>query len=308
MGALKNYLASDTRTGKPAIRHFPCEATNPYKVDADETKRLIAESRPDLLVFGRSVILHAEPVREIVQFIQTEFGTDNPERPLVMYDGAHVLGLIGPDFQDPLAEGVDILTGSTHKTFFGPQRGVILSNIEPGSAFYPLWLQIEARTFPGHVSNHHLGTMLGLLGASYEMIRFRDEYPRQVISNAKAFAKALTDYGLAVEGDPDCGFTQTHQVVLRVDKAQGKKLAVLLEANNIITNAQALYDDANFAAASGLRLGTQEMTRYGMKEADFSDLAGLITDIINNGAKIRGAQRNAVAAFRSKFTQMHYCL
>ena len=306
MGALKNYVAPDTESGAPVIHHFPCKRYNPYMVDVEKTKRLIGETRPDLLIFGRSVILYKEPVREIVQFIHNEFGANNPDRPLVMYDGAHILGLIGPNYQDPLVEGADILTGSTHKTFFGPQRGIVLSNITSDSAFYELWLHIEARTFPGHVSNHHLGTLLGLLGATYEMIRYRDEYPKQVIANAKAFAKALADCGLVVEGDPGCWFTNTHQVVLRADPAKGREKACILEDNNVITNAQALYDDDGFAVASGLRLGTQEMTRYGMKETDFRELAQLIADIVSKGQS-SGAWRENVVRMRKRFTRMQYC-
>lgn len=306
MGALKNYIARDAGSGAPVIHHFPCERLNPYMVDVEKTKRVISETRPDLLIFGRSVILSKEPVREIVQFIHSEFGSNNPDRPLVMYDGAHILGLVGPDYQDPLVEGADILTGSTHKTFFGPQRGVVLSNIASDSVFYELWLHIEARTFPGHVSNHHLGTLLGLLGATYEMILYRDEYPKQVIANAKAFAKALADCGLDVEGDPGCWFTNTHQVVLRAGPAKGQEKARILEDNNVITNAQTLYDDDRFAIASGLRLGTQEMTRYGMKETDFRELAELIADILSD-RQSSGACRESVVRMRQRFTRMQYC-
>ena len=105
----------------------------------EETAARILEGRPDLIVFGRSVIIHTEPVRAIVERVHREFGADNPERPLVMYDAAYVLGLLGEHFQDPLAEGADVVTGSTHKTFFGPQRGVILTNIGPGHVFEERW-------------------------------------------------------------------------------------------------------------------------------------------------------------------------
>ena len=255
-GALKNYVARDPETGRPAVEHFPNLKDNPHRIDVEATKELIARTRPELLVFGRSVIIHKEPVREIAEFIFDEFGKDDPRRPLIHYDGAHVLGLLGPYFQDPLAEGADLVTGSTHKTFFGPQRGVILSNIAPGSAFEELWGFIESRAFPGHVSNHHLGTLLGLLGAAYEMLHFKDEYPKQVIENAKAFARALNDKGLEIEGDPACDFTETHQVLLRTARAKGEEIADRLEANNVITNPQAFHDDPSFAAASGVRMGS----------------------------------------------------
>ena len=307
-GALKNYVAIDAATERPAVEHFPLRDDHPYRIDVQATKALIAERRPELLVFGRSVIIHTEPVREIAEFIHAEFGRDNPARPLIMYDGAHVLGLLGAHFQDPLAEGADVVTGSTHKTFFGPQRGVILSNIEPGSAFEVLWGNIETRAFPGHVSNHHLGTLLGLLGATYEMLEFKDEYPRRVIENAKSLARGLSEHGLAVEGDPACDFTETHQVLLRGARAKGEYLASLLEANNIITNPQAFYDDPSFAAASGVRMGTQEMTRFGMGPDDLANLCALLAEIVRDGAhRPEGHWRETVERLRSRFTKMHYC-
>ncbi len=308
MGALKNYVAVDPETGRPWVVHFPARDDNPYRVDVERTKQLILDVRPDLLVFGRSVIVHKEPVKEIADFIHGEFGAENLDRPLIMYDGAHVLGLLGDAYQDPLKEGADVVTGSTHKTFFGPQRGLILSNIAPGSAFEELWRRIEMRAFPGHVSNHHLGTMLGLLGATYEMLKFKDAYPGRVVQNAKAFAQALRDRGLDVEGDPGCMFTETHQVVVRVGPASGERTATLLESNNIITNPQALFDDMGFAAASGVRMGAQEMTRYGMKKADFVGLAALMAEIIAHGDnRPDGFWCDEVKRLRANFTEMQYC-
>jgi aminomethyltransferase len=308
-GALKNYIAIDPLTERPAVEHFPFMRDNPHRIDVEATKALIGERRPELIVFGRSVIIHREPVREVAEFVFDEFGRDDPQRPLILYDGAHVLGLLGDAFQRPLDEGADLVTGSTHKTFFGPQRGVILGNIEPGSAFEDLWRHIESRAFPGHVSNHHLGTLLGLLGATYEMIEHRDTYPRLVVENAKAFARALDDEGLALEGDGACDFTETHQVLLRGARGKGEYLASLLETNNVITNPQAYHDDASFAAASGVRMGTQEMTRYGMQAGDFRELATLIAEMARGGRRRdEGHWRDAVKRFRARFTDMRFTL
>ena len=308
-GALKNYVGLDSRTHRPAVEHFPFRKENPHRVDVDATRELIARTRPELVVFGRSVIVHREPVREIAAFVHAEFGADNPARPVILYDAAHVLGLLGPYFQDPFAEGADLVTGSTHKTFFGPQRGIVLGNMPPGSAFEPLWDHIAARTFPGHVSNHHLGTMLGLLGATYEMLAFRDDYPRQVIANAKAFARGLAENGMTLEGDPGHDHTETHQVLIRTARGRGEFIASLFEANNVVTNPQAYWDDASFAAASGVRTGTQEMTRHGMKEADFGELAALVADIARDGeTRPEGHWKAPVKAFRARFREMTYCL
>ena len=117
------------------------------------------------------MVLHREPVAEIRSFLD-EQGIDS----VVLYDMAHVLGLVGPHFQQPFAEGADLVTGSTHKTFFGTQRGVVGSRFVEPEERYELWEALRRRTFPGSVSNHHLGTLVGLLLATYEMRAFRDAY------------------------------------------------------------------------------------------------------------------------------------
>jgi aminomethyltransferase len=221
-----------------------------------------------------------------------------------MYDMAHVLGLVGPFFQDPFKEGADIVTGSTHKTFFGPQRGVIASDMEEDSKDYQLWETIQRESFPGSTSNHHLGTLLGLLMAAYEMNLYGRDYQRQVLSNAKAFARSLRDSGFLVEGDPEVSFTETHQVILNVGYATGPEIAERLERNNIIVNYQSIPYDEGFSSSSALRMGVQEMTRFGMKEKDFEELAGYMKEVILDHKDI-GAH---IARFRARFTEMAYCL
>jgi glycine/serine hydroxymethyltransferase len=222
-----------------------------------------------------------------------------------MYDGAHVLGILGPLFQDPLAEGADIVTGSTHKTFFGPQRGIIAANMSESAPFRKLWTDIVARTFPGSTSNHHLGTQLAMLAATIEMNAFKNDYQKQVLANARAFAGSLSAQGIPVEGGEAEGYTRTHQVVIRVQAfGDAKEIASRLEANNIITNYQALPGDETFYHPSGIRMGIQEMTRYGMKEADFDNLARLTADIVLQ----KKSAADEVAEFRSRFCNMEYCL
>ena len=81
-----------------------------------------------------------------------------------------------------------------------------------------------------------------------------------------------------------------------------------LEAANVITNPQAFADDPGFAASSGIRMGTQEMTRYGMKEADFETLAGLLAQIVHDDdTKAKDHWREEVTTFRSGFREMGYC-
>ena len=298
MGALRDYVARDPRTELPAVVDIPVLPDNPYKADVGALLDVIEEQRPELVILGKSMVLHPEPVYEVRQFL------DAAGIPAVlMYDMAHVLGLAGPHFQEPFVEGADIVTGSTHKTFFGTQRGVVGARWAKTDEKYDLWEAIERRTFPGSVSNHHLGTLLGLLMAAYEMNHFKDAWQQAVIANAKAFAVALHDAGLDVAGDPAVQFTETHQVVVRVGYAQGPEVAGRLEDSGIIVNYQAAPDEEGFTAAGALRLGVAEMTRFGMGPAQFAEVASLMAAVVLEG---RGVAHE-VRTLRAPFTEMAYC-
>lgn len=298
MGALHDYIAIDPVTEKPAVVNFPVCRDNPYKMDVEETKKLIDRYRPELIIFGKSMVLHKEPVAQIRQFV------DEQKIPTtIMYDMAHVLGLIGDHFQNPFQEGAEIVTGSTHKTFFGPQRGVIGVNYKEEDLKYGLWKTIESRTFPGSVSNHHLGTQLGMLMAAYEMNQFRDAYQSAIIRNAKSFARSLRSYGLDVVGDPAIDYTETHQVIVSVGYGEGAEIAERLEQNNVIVNYQATPDEEGFTASGALRMGVSEMTRFGFEEKDFDQLASLMADCILRGREIKGD----VERLRAGHTEMRYC-
>jgi len=299
MGALKDFIAHDPTTERPATIPFPVLKEDLYRIDLPKAKELIGEHKPELIILGKSMVIYKEPLKEIAEMIASL----NP-RPILLYDMAHVLGLIGPHFQEPFKEGADLVTGSTHKTLFGPQRGLIASNMSEGTEFEELWDAVVRRVFPGSVSNHHLGTLVGLLLAAYEMNAFKSDYQKAVVSNAKAFARALKDQGMMVEGDPRVGYTETHQVIVRVGYGKGPWVAEELEENNIIANYQSAPDDEAFTTASCLRMGVQEMTRFGMTEDDFAQLAEYLGQVILKGRPVA----KEVSQFRKKFTEMKYCL
>ena len=268
MGALRDFVAHDGVTERPAVVNFPVLPDNPYKIDVAAACELIDRHRPEL-----------------------------------MYDMAHVLGLVGPHFQQPFAEGADIVTGSTHKTFFGSQRGVVAGNFDEHTPRHEIWQAVRRRTFPGAVSNHHLGTLLGLLMAAYEMNHFKDEYQQAVIAGAKALARSLAEAGLDVAGDAQIGYTETHQVIVHVGYGKGPEIARRLEDNNIICNYQAAPDEEGFSAAGALRLGVAEMVRFGMDEGGFQSLAELVADVVLRGKNVK----DQVIQLRQKFAQLHYC-
>jgi aminomethyltransferase len=298
MGALRDFVARDPLSEKPAVVNFPVLPENPYCIDLAACEALIETHKPELIIFGKSMVLHKEPVAAVRQMI-TQMNLDT----IIMYDMAHVLGLAGPYFQEPFKEGADFITGSTHKTFFGSQRGIVAGDMDESDPKYDLWEAVKRRAFPGSVSNHHLGTLLALLMAAYEMNYFKDQYPKQVLDNARAFAMALNDCGLSVAGDPDISFTETHQVILNVGYAKGPEIARQLEDNNLVVNYQAAPAEEGFTASGSLRMGVQEMTRFGMQPDDFKTLAQFFKDVLMEGKDVKAE----VASFRKNFLEMQYC-
>lgn len=297
MGALRDFVMRDPKWEKPAVVNFPVLDDNPYKIDVEAARELIEEHRPELMILGKSMIIHKEPVQEMRTIIDAlELDC------LLMYDMAHVLGLVGPYFQKPFEEGADIVTGSTHKTFYGTQRGITAVNYTEDDLRYEFWEAIQRRAFPGSTSNHHLGTLLGLLLSAYEMNAFKDEYQKNVLANAKAFATALKECGLDIAGDPAISYTETHQVIINVGYARAPEIARRLEDNHIILNYQAAPDEESFSASGSLRTGVQEMTRFGMQAADFAVLAQLMADVILKNKSVK----EDVMDLRKRFVDLQY--
>ena len=299
MGALRDFVMRDPLTERPAVINFPVLAHNPYQTDVNACAALMEQHRPELIILGKSMVLHKEPVAAMRRLIDDlELDT------VLMYDMAHVLGLVGPHFQQPFIEGADLVTGSTHKTFFGTQRGIVAADFRAHQdRNLELWEAIARRAFPGAVSNHHLGTLLGLLAAAMEMNAFKDHYQPTVIANAKAFAKALHACGLEVAGDAAMDFTETHQVIVKVGYAQGPRIARQLEKNNVICNFQATPQEEGFTASGALRLGVAEMTRFGMRPHDFQALAQFMADVILHSKNVR----EEILALRQKHLDMQFC-
>jgi glycine hydroxymethyltransferase len=264
-------------------------------IDVDATRKLALEEKPKLFVLGSSLILFRQPVREIRE-IADEIGAR------VMYDASHVLGLIaGKAFQNPLKEGADLMTGSTHKTFFGPQRAIIASKKE-------LAERVDRAVFPGVVSNHHLNTLAGYVIAAMEMMEFGQEYAKQVVKNARALAEELYGLGYKVLGEKK-GFTETHQVAVDVREfGGGKRVAKLLENVGVILNKNLLpWDSINQSAnPSGIRMGVQEVTRIGMKEEEMRTIAEIIDAAIKEKKSVEKI-REDVKGLKERFDTIKYC-
>jgi glycine hydroxymethyltransferase len=161
---------------------------------------------------------------------------------------------------------------------------------------------VDRGVMPGSSSSHHLHTLPGMLIAIREMAEYGNQYASQTVANAKALGQALADEGVDVEAK-EFGFTESHQLALNVTNfGNAKSIArSLAEYNNIITNYNLLPGDKDPNNPSGLRIGVQEMTRYGMKEVEMQEIA----DLMKAGLKGKDVKDNVVQ-LRSRFTEVKY--
>ncbi len=250
------------------------------EVDLDGFARVARQHRPKLVVMGMSMTLFPLPVRQMSDII-AEWGGK------FIFDGAHQAGLIaGGQFQDPLREGAAVLTGSAGKTFSGPQSGMILWN-DPG-----LTRPLTDAIFPALAATHQVNRVAALAVSAAEMIEYGKFYMAQIVKNSKALAKALDERGIPVLCAHK-GYSQTHQVILRVKQfGGGLEVAHRLAKANIITNKNLVPEDKpeDWDRPSGLRLGTIEVTRLGMNEADMETIAEFIARVLvkNQPAELVG--------------------
>jgi glycine hydroxymethyltransferase len=271
-------------------------------INVDKAKQKIKElvakgNPPKFVMFGASVFPFPHPVKELVETIHSAGATAG-------YDAAHVAGLIaGGKFQDPLREGADVVSLSTHKTFFGPQHGGILSWEKNAD-------KIKKATFPGMVSNHHLHEVAGLTIACAEMLEFGKEYASQVVKNAKALAQALYERGFNVLAEHK-GFTESHVILIDIVKhGDGGTIEGTLEKANIIINRNLLPWDIkegrHFMHPGGIRMGVSEVTRLGMRENEMSEIAQFVKRVVIDKDSTEQVAAD-VAAFREEYQKVHYC-
>ena len=283
------------------IEFYPFDAEE-MSIDVDKTKKKVEELNkagrlPKIAMFGGSLFLFPHPVKELSSFLKN-FDIH------INYDAAHVAGLIaGGQFQDPLREGANTMTMSTHKTLFGPQGGLVLG-------FENHAEMIKKATFPGLTSSHHIHHMAAKAITFAEALEFGKDYAKQVIKNAKALGEYLNGFGFKILGEKR-GFTKSHQIAVNVlDYSDGGKIEIDLEKANIIVNRQLIPGDIkagrNYFHPGGIRLGVSELTRLGYVQSDMQVVAQFIKQVIID-KKDPKKIKSKVKSFRKDFQKVHYC-
>jgi len=236
---------------------FPFD-TKAWNIDLAALPKWLKKTKPDTLVLGASYLLFPYDLPAFHDVCD-----DAGVHPTLLYDGSHVMGLIaGGAFQRPLAEGVDVLYGSTHKSFFGPQGGIVLTNNDD------LFAKARANLTWRTMDNAHENRIAALAVALTEMAHFGRSYAHRVVELSQELARALDEKGFPVRFRA-LGYTQTHQILLdeaalkRKFKLDTAEFSATLERNSLITDAVG-------------RLGTAELARTGATPDEMEGLAALI--------------------------------
>jgi glycine hydroxymethyltransferase len=250
-----------------------------FNIDAAAAAAAIVARRPRAVVLGSSTFLHPHPV-QVIAAACAEAGA------ALIYDASHVMGLIAAGrFQSPLQEGADLVFGSTHKTLFGPQGGIIFGGAD-------MVARAAAGLYPPLVTNHHPFRIPALTVALAEQAEFGAAYADAVIANARAFSDELGAAGVPIVG----GRTESHAVLVATPQREAAAVASDLEASGIITNPSRLPDEHG---GEGFRVGLQELTRRGGDQAMAREAARLVAaalagEVIEDRVRALTAELQAV--------------
>lgn len=216
------------------------------------------------------------------------------EDAIIIYDASHTMGLIlGQQFQAPFEEGADVICANTHKTLPGPQKGMI--------AFRDKKLGEKANDIINDClySSPHTASMIALATTLLEMKEYGKEFAKQIIANANALGGALEKRGYTVRKANTGRYSENHQVHLLANSLNDYRQLYKKFYANSITLA---FDHPGILSGGiFIRLGTQEITRRGMKEGDMD----VVADFLDRS--IKGEQlASEVEAFINRYCQVHY--
>jgi glycine hydroxymethyltransferase len=256
------------------------------RFDVEKIAKKFKENKIKAFYMDVSYYLNPHNLREIREAIG--------EEPIIIYDASHTMGLImGQQFQSPLKEGANVISANTHKTLPGPHKGMM--------AFRDKELADKANAIIDGClySTNHLIHLVPLAITLLEMKEFGQEYAKQVIANSNAIAKAFEDLGYKVRKANTGHYSEDHQTHIFLPEGSDQiELYTKLIKNNISTN----FEGKELSGGKWfIRIGTQEVTRRGMREVEMEEIAKLM-DRAFKGEDIK----NEIISFNKKFTTIKY--
>lgn len=271
------------------IHEAPIDAER-YTVDIPAVAELAERVRPKVISIGGSLNLCHHPVRELRE-VADSVGA------VLLFDAAHLSGPIaGGAWPDPLAEGAHVMTMSTYKSLAGPPAGLLVTNDADIAE------RVDAIAFPGLTANFDVANSAALAMTLLDWIEHGEAHAAAMVETASALAAAMIDLGVPVYVPAD-GPTVSHAFAVDCGDEGGHAAAVRLRASNLLACAIGLPHDAG----AGLRIGTNELVRWGIGMDEMPTVARLFADAWNaadDAAATAAGER--VTEFRSQFDQLHF--
>ena len=261
----------------------PLPAKGPgHSLSAEAAVEEIRRERPNAVVLGQSYFLFPYPLKQIAEEAHARDA-------LVLYDASHVLGLVaGGEFQDPLREGADVLYGSTHKSFPGPQGGILATDRED------LFRQVDPAQVWRVFDNAHWNRIAGVTQTLLELERFGPEYAKTVVANAQALARSLDELTFPMLAASE-GFTRSHQALADVPELKRRHQVGFVELGRRWERLGLVTDLVG-------RCGTAELTRLGLTPTNMERMASLL---VRGGLRKERVGRE-VRAWRREFPGLRY--
>ena len=231
------------------LNFVPLDMGDMRRIDVEKIRR----EKPKLIILGASYIIFPYNLTEVLEVAEEI-------RAKVVYDASHVMGLLPAGFQEGI-ERCDAVYGSTHKSFPGPQGGIIFTNDESVAE------KIEENLTWRTQDNYHTNRVAALAMALYEFSPVAKVYGKNVVENSKALARALEEGGLGIKYSPE--YTNSHQVLVDENSLKDEfsltppQMSEVLEENGIIVDSVG-------------RIGTAELTWKGYGPEDIREIAGII--------------------------------
>ena len=264
-----------------------------YTIDIDALSKLAHEVKPKLITVGGSLNLFHHPIAQ-VRAIADEVGAK------VLFDAAHLCGMIaGKVWPQPLVEGAHLMTFSTYKSLGGPAGGLIVTNDDE------IAQKLDAIAYPGLTANFDAAktAALGITLQDWKAVGL--DFAQMMVKTSQALAQHLQNLGVNIYA-ADKGFTTSHQfAILAAPYGGGQTAARRMGEAGLLACGIGLPVEQVEGDLNGLRIGTPEIVRIGMKVEHMQDLAEFIARSLDTSAEPKSIQRE-ITEWRKQFSGVHY--
>jgi glycine hydroxymethyltransferase len=264
-----------------------------YTIDIDTLRKLAHEVKPKLITVGGSLNLFHHPIAQ-VRAIADEVGAK------VLFDAAHLCGMIaGKVWPQPLVEGAHLMTFSTYKSLGGPAGGLIVTNDDE------IAQKLDAIAYPGLTANFDAAKTAALGITLQDWKSVGRDYAQMMVKTSQALAQHLQNLGVNIFA-ADKGFTTSHQfAILAAPYGGGQTAARRMGEAGLLACGIGLPIEQVEGDLNGLRIGTPEIVRIGMKVEHMQDLAGFIARSLDTSVEPKSIQRE-ITEWRKQFSGVHY--